>query len=75
MFRSALASTSRMAMRAAARPAAAPVARAPIAAAQQVRAYHPKVIDHYENPRNVGKMNKADADVGTGLVGAPACGE
>lgn len=75
MFRSALASTSRMAMRAAARPAA-PTARAPLAAAaQQVRAYHPKVIDHYENPRNVGKMDKADADVGTGLVGAPACGE
>ncbi len=39
------------------------------------RAYHEKVIDHYQNPRNVGKMNKADADVGTGLVGAPACGD
>lgn len=74
MFRSAIASTSRMAMRAAARPTATPVARAPVALAQS-RAYHPKVIDHYENPRNVGKMNKADADVGTGLVGAPACGE
>jgi len=39
------------------------------------RGYHEKVIDHYENPRNVGNMNKKDVDVGTGLVGAPACGE
>jgi len=39
------------------------------------RGYHEKVIDHYENPRNVGNMNKKDMDVGTGLVGAPACGE
>lgn len=38
-------------------------------------AYNEKVIDHYENPRNVGAMDKADADVGTGLVGAPACGD
>lgn len=34
-----------------------------------------QVIDHYENPRNVGSMNKDDQDVGTGLVGAPACGD
>ena len=34
-----------------------------------------KVIDHYENPRNVGMMNADDADVGTGMVGAPACGD
>ena len=33
-----------------------------------------QVVDHYENPRNVGKMDKEDAHVGTGLVGAPACG-
>jgi NifU-like protein involved in Fe-S cluster formation len=33
------------------------------------------VIDHYENPRNVGSLNKDDQDVGTGLVGAPACGD
>lgn len=33
------------------------------------------MIDHYENPRNVGSMNKKDFDVGTGLVGAPACGD
>jgi len=38
-------------------------------------AYSEKVIDHYENPRNVGSMNKDDADVGTGMVGAPACGD
>ena len=38
-------------------------------------AYSHKVIDHYENPRNVGMMNADDADVGTGMVGAPACGD
>jgi len=38
-------------------------------------AYSEKVIDHYENPRNVGSMNKNDVDVGTGMVGAPACGD
>jgi len=38
-------------------------------------AYSDKVIDHYENPRNVGSMNKEDLDVGTGMVGAPACGD
>ncbi len=38
-------------------------------------AYSREVIDHYENPRNVGTMDKKDADVGTGLVGAPACGD
>merc|ERR1711933_715344 len=39
------------------------------------RAYHEKVIDHYENPRNVGSFDKNDPKVGTGLVGAPACGD
>ena len=38
-------------------------------------AYSDKVVDHYENPQNVGSMDKGDADVGTGLVGAPACGD
>ena len=37
--------------------------------------YSDKVIDHYENPQNVGTLNKEDIDVGTGLVGAPACGD
>ena len=38
-------------------------------------AYSDKVLDHYENPRNVGKLDKADDSVGTGMVGAPACGD
>ena len=38
-------------------------------------AYSKKLIDHYENPRNVGSMDKENKDVGTGLVGAPACGD
>ena len=38
-------------------------------------AYSSKVIDHYENPRNVGSFDKNDDDVGTGMVGAPACGD
>lgn len=38
-------------------------------------AYSDKVIDHYENPRNVGSFAKDDSDVGTGMVGAPACGD
>ncbi|MEJ2528882.1 MAG: Fe-S cluster assembly scaffold IscU [Gammaproteobacteria bacterium] len=38
-------------------------------------AYSDKVLDHYENPRNVGSLDKDDKDVGTGMVGAPACGD
>ena len=38
-------------------------------------AYSAEVIDHYENPRNVGSLDKADPAVGTGMVGAPACGD
>ena len=38
-------------------------------------AYSSQVIDHYENPRNVGSFDKSDAAVGTGMVGAPACGD
>ncbi|CAI2734931.1 unnamed protein product [Schistosoma spindalis] len=42
---------------------------------QHASAYHKNVIDHYENPRNVGSFDKKDMSVGTGLVGAPACGD
>jgi nitrogen fixation NifU-like protein len=38
-------------------------------------AYSEQVVDHYENPRNVGSFDKGDTDVGTGMVGAPACGD
>ena len=38
-------------------------------------AYSEKVVDHYENPRNVGNFDKGDEDVGTGMVGTPACGD
>lgn len=38
-------------------------------------AYSPKVVDHYENPRNMGSLDKADPQVGTGVVGAPECGD
>mmetsp|Transcript_51336 Transcript_51336/g.142070 ORF Transcript_51336/g.142070 Transcript_51336/m.142070 type:complete len:167 (+) Transcript_51336:192-692(+) len=48
---------------------AAPAARGPS------RAYHENVVDHYENPRNVGSLPKDADNVGTGLVGAPACGD
>ena len=39
------------------------------------RFYHERVVDHYNNPRNVGSFDKNDPEVGTGLVGAPACGD
>jgi nitrogen fixation NifU-like protein len=42
---------------------------------ERIVAYSDKVLDHYENPRNVGTLNKDDRDVGTGMVGAPACGD
>ena len=48
---------------------------APIARSAPVALYHEKVIDHYENPRNVGKLDPKNPNVGTGLVGAPACGD
>jgi nitrogen fixation NifU-like protein len=44
-------------------------------ARESAMAYSDKVIDHYEHPRNVGTLDKEDASVGTGLVGAPACGD
>ena len=40
-----------------------------------VRYYHARLIDHYENPRNIGSLKSIDNDVGTGLVGSPACGD
>ncbi|KAJ1422464.1 iron-sulfur cluster assembly enzyme ISCU, mitochondrial precursor [Ochromonadaceae sp. CCMP2298] len=43
--------------------------------ARAARSYHENVIDHYENPRNVGSLDKKKTTVGTGLVGAPACGD
>ncbi|KAJ5238569.1 Iron sulfur cluster assembly protein 1 [Penicillium chermesinum] len=52
-----------------------PVQRTSAPAPSQRRGYHEKVLDHYNNPRNVGSMKKGDQDVGTGLVGAPACGD
>jgi iron-sulfur cluster assembly enzyme ISCU, mitochondrial len=42
---------------------------------QSIRSYHKNVIDHYENPRNVGSLDSTKPSVGTGLVGAPACGD
>ncbi|KAL7954741.1 NifU-like N terminal domain-containing protein [Trichoderma compactum] len=57
------------------RPALAARRLAPVASIEAKRSYHEKVLDHYARPRNVGSMNKSDADVGTGLVGAPACGD
>ena len=54
--------------------AAAPIVGPPLFNSSG-RAYHKNVVDHYENPRNVGSMDKKDPNVGTGLVGAPACGD
>ncbi|KAG5536913.1 hypothetical protein RHGRI_024372 [Rhododendron griersonianum] len=47
----------------------------PAAAQLLPRLYHERVVDHYNNPRNVGSFDKTDPTVGTGLVGAPACGD
>ncbi|CZR60447.1 probable ISU1 protein [Phialocephala subalpina] len=80
MYRRALLNAPRVAGRAlsasartATRPAVAQLS--PAVAVQGRRQYHEKVLDHYSRPRNVGSMSKADVDVGTGLVGAPACGD
>ena len=59
--------------RVATRPVSARIT-SPLAIASR-RQYHEKVLDHYSRPRNVGSMSKTDTDVGTGLVGAPACGD
>ena len=60
---------------AAARPQVTSRLAAPAVSQSARRCYHEKVLDHYNNPRNVGSMQKNDHDVGTGLVGAPACGD
>ncbi|KAI5458903.1 NifU-like N terminal domain-containing protein [Mariannaea sp. PMI_226] len=78
MFSRGLRSVARRAPLAAslARPSILPARQfAPAVAVNASRAYHEKVLDHYSRPRNVGSMNKKDLDVGTGLVGAPACGD
>jgi len=81
MFRRVLATAPAQASRAlasATRPTTSTFARAAAPSIQQAvsrRSYHEKVLDHYNNPRNVGSMGKGDSDVGTGLVGAPACGD
>ncbi|GAQ81159.1 Iron binding protein involved in Fe-S cluster formation [Klebsormidium nitens] len=49
--------------------------RSNLGAASAARAYHKNVVDHYNKPRNVGSFDKNDTNVGTGLVGAPACGD
>ncbi|KAG2617440.1 iron-sulfur cluster assembly protein 1-like [Panicum virgatum] len=54
---------------------AAPAVAAAAAAGAARRGYHERVVDHYNNPRNVGAFDKDDAGVGTGIVGAPACGD
>ncbi|GAB1739758.1 Iron sulfur cluster assembly protein 1 [Hortaea werneckii] len=79
MFKRVLATAPVQASRAfqgAARPTTTSFARAVAPVAQPARrSYHEKVLDHYNNPRNVGSMGKTQEDVGTGLVGAPACGD
>jgi len=79
MFRRVLATAPAQASRAiqtSARPTTASFARTVTPAVRTSRrSYHEKVLDHYNNPRNVGSMGKNQQDVGTGLVGAPACGD
>ncbi|KAK0922985.1 iron-binding protein [Friedmanniomyces endolithicus] len=79
MFKRVLATAPAQASRAlqsTARPITSSFARTLTPTAQPARrSYHEKVLDHYNNPRNVGSMGKNQQDVGTGLVGAPACGD
>ncbi|TKA55496.1 Iron sulfur cluster assembly protein 1, mitochondrial, partial [Friedmanniomyces simplex] len=80
MFKRVLATAPAQASRAlqsTARPTTSSFARTitPAPAQSARRSYHEKVLDHYNNPRNVGSMGKNQQDVGTGLVGAPACGD
>jgi Fe-S cluster assembly scaffold IscU len=80
MFRRTLSTVPRVASqaisastRAATRPATHQITSPAVVSGR--RHYHEKVLDHYSRPRNVGSMSKTDMDVGTGLVGAPACGD
>lgn len=81
MFSRTLRTVSRSALSASVRPSIVCSARtasrglAPAAPVGAVRSYHERVLDHYSKPRNVGSMDKNANDVGTGLVGAPACGD
>ncbi|KUI55475.1 Iron sulfur cluster assembly protein 1, mitochondrial [Cytospora mali] len=77
MFSRGLRVASRRALATPIRPVIASVPRqlAPAVSVSAARSYHEKVLDHYSRPRNVGSMSKNDTDVGTGLVGAPACGD
>jgi len=78
MFRRILATSPRAAGRALSvttRTRTLPLQASSAIAVSGRRSYHEKVLDHYSRPRNVGSMSKTDSDVGTGLVGAPACGD
>ncbi|KAH9885704.1 FeS cluster assembly scaffold IscU [Xylariomycetidae sp. FL2044] len=74
MMSRTLANTARRALTSSAPRVAPRQILTPIAQVPR-RSYHEKVLDHYSKPRNVGSMSKTDVDVGTGLVGAPACGD
>ena len=74
LWRGSTEATSRSASRLSAAAAAATSASAPPPGSSR-RAYHQNIVDHYESPRNVGALDKGDRSVGTGLVGAPACGD
>jgi iron-sulfur cluster assembly enzyme ISCU, mitochondrial len=79
MMRRALASAPRTLASSATRPltssSSSRLAAPALSGIASRRHYHEKVLDHYSKPRNVGSMPKGDTDVGTGLVGAPACGD
>lgn len=75
MFSRALRVASRQALTATRPALSATRQTTPLATTVLKRNYHEKVLDHYSRPRNVGSMDKKDVDVGTGLVGAPACGD
>ncbi|KAI1850303.1 hypothetical protein JX266_004161 [Neoarthrinium moseri] len=77
MFSRAVSTTARRALASSTTPRLATASRQVLSPVANVarRSYHEKVLDHYSRPRNVGSMLKTDVDVGTGLVGAPACGD